>query len=65
MYTKKGDYTHRILWATDCPVGEFNHSKESYLRNLEIFKQRVLEKYNDELLLKNLLANNARKLYDF
>ena len=63
--TKKGDYTHRILWATDCPVGEFNHSKEYYLRNLEMFKQRVMEKFDDELLLENLLANNVRKLYDF
>lgn len=63
--TKKGDYTHRILWATDCPVGKFNHSKESYSRNLEIFKQRIMEKFNDELLLENILANNARKLYGF
>ena len=63
--TSKGDYTHRILWATDCPVGKFNQSKEQYSRNLEIFKQRVLERFNDEELLENLLSKNARKLYGF
>ena len=63
--TKKGDFTHRILWATDCPVGNFNQSKELYSRNLKIFKQRVMEKFDDELLLENLLSNNARKLYGF
>jgi tetratricopeptide (TPR) repeat protein len=63
--TSKGDYTHRILWATDCPVGKFNQSKEQYSRNLEIFKQRVIERFNDEELLENLLSNNARKLYGF
>ena len=61
--TSKGDFTHRILWATDCPVGEFNHTKESYSQNLEIFKQRILEKYNDENLLANLLSLNVKKLY--
>jgi len=63
--TKRGDYTHRILWASDCPVGEFNHLNESYSRNLEIFKQRIMEKFNDQSLLEALLANNARKLYGF
>ena len=63
--TKKGDFTHRILWATDCPVGRFNQTKESYFKNLEIFKQRVLERFNDEKLLENLLFNNAKKLYGF
>lgn len=63
--TKKGDYTHRILWATDCPVGKFNQTKEQYSRNLEIFKQKVMEKFNDEELLANLLENNARNLYGF
>ena len=35
--TKKGDFTHRILWATDCPVGKFNQTKESYSTNIRIF----------------------------
>lgn len=61
--TSKGDFTHRILWATDCPVGAFNQTKESYHKNLEFFKQRILEKYNDENLLKNLLSLNVKKLY--
>jgi predicted TIM-barrel fold metal-dependent hydrolase len=61
--TSKGDYTHRILWASDAPVGEFNHAKESYSKNLSIFKQRVLERFADETLLENLLANNAKALY--
>ena len=63
--TKKGDYTHRILWASDCPVGRFNQAKEAYSRNLEKFKERVLEKFSDEVLLENLLCQNTRKLYGF
>ena len=62
--TSKGDFTHRILWATDCPVGAFNQTKESYHKNLEIYKQRILEKYNDENLLKNLLYLNVKNLYN-
>lgn len=64
-YTKKGDFTHKIMWASDAPVGEFNHSKESYSKNLAIFKQRVLEKFEDEELLENLLWKNAATLYGF
>ena len=63
--TRNGDQTYRILWGSDAPVGEFNHSRESYLKNLKIFKQRVLERFNDESLLENLLSENARKLYGF
>lgn len=63
--TRKGNQTYRILWGSDAPVGEFNHSRESYLKNLKIFKQRVLERFNDESLLENLLSENARKLYGF
>ena len=62
--TSKGDFTNRILWATDCPVGAFNQTKESYHRNIEIFKQRILEKYNDENLLENLLYLNVKNLYN-
>jgi len=62
--TSKGDYTSRILWATDCPVGEFNHKKESYKKNLEVFKLRVLEKFNDEKLLENILYRNTKLLYN-
>lgn len=61
--TKKGDFTHKILWGSDCPVGKFNHTKESYLNNLQSFKKRVLEKFNDKNLLDNLLINNAKILY--
>lgn len=59
----QGDFTNRILWASDAPVGRFNQTKGSYCRNLEIFKQKVLEKFNDEQLLENLLSNNAKRLY--
>lgn len=62
--SSKGDYTHRILWATDCPVGKFNQSKEAYNENLKIFKDKILKKFNDEELLENILFNNAKKLYD-
>ena len=63
--TSKGDYTHKILWASDCPVGKFNQEKSSYSKNLEVFKLRVLEKFKSEELLNNLLSRNARKLYGF
>lgn len=63
--TKKGDQTFRILWASDCPVGKFNQGKGSYSKNLEIFKKRVLESFNDEILLENILSNNAKRLYGF
>lgn len=62
-HTTKGDFTHRIMWATDAPVGAFNQSKDSYKHNLKVFKQRVLEKFNDEKLLYDLLAGNAMQLY--
>ncbi len=61
--TKKGDYTHRIMWASDAPVGEMNQKREFYLKNLNIFKTRILEYFGDEDLLENLLANNAVNLY--
>lgn len=63
--TSKGDYTHKILWASDCPVGKFNQEKSSYSKNIEVFKLRVLEKFKSEELLNNLLSENARKLYSF
>ena len=61
--TTKGDFSHRILWASDCPVGKFNQTKESYSKNLQLFKQKILEKFNDNNLLENLLSNNAKNLY--
>ena len=63
--TSKGDFTHRILWASDCPVGKFNQTKESYSTNIRIFKQKVLEQFKDKNLLENLLSNKARSLYGF
>ena len=63
--TKKGDYTSRILWASDCPVGCFNQDKESYRRNLETFKAKVMKNFKDYTLLENILANNVRNLYGF
>lgn len=61
--TKKGDYTHRLMWASDAPVGERNQQRVLYLKNLNIFKKRVMEYFNDETLLDNLLSNNAKQLY--
>ena len=63
--TPQGDFTHKIMWASDAPVGEFNQQKGLYARNLEVFKKRVLEKFGDEDLLENLLSKNAMKLYGF
>lgn len=61
--TSRGDYTHRILWASDCPVGRFNQSKEEYSKNLYIFQEKVLEEFKDKKLLENILFNNAKELY--
>ena len=61
--TSKGDYTHRILWATDCPVGKFNQTKEDYYKNLSLFQKKIIENFKDENLLENILYNNARNLY--
>lgn len=61
--TSKGDYTHRILWATDCPVGKFNQTKEDYYKNLILFQKKVIENFKDKNLLENILYNNAKKLY--
>ena len=63
--TRKGDYTSRILWASDCPVGCFNQDKESYRRNLEIFKAKVMERFQDKTLLENILVNNVKNFYGF
>lgn len=61
--TAKGDYTDRILWGSDSPVGKFNQTKESYHRNLEIFKERIMQKFNDKDLLERILFYNAKNLY--
>ena len=63
--TKKGDYTHRIMWASDAPVGEFNQQKDLYAKNLNIFKVKIREYFKDEKHLNNLLCKNARNLYQF
>ena len=62
-HTQKGDYTHRILWASDAPVGEFNQIPDLYKNNLENFKEKIQKHFNDNQLLENLLCNNARELY--
>ena len=61
--TSKGDYTHRILWATDCPVGKFNQTKEDYYKNLSLFQKKIIENFKDKNLLENILYNNAKNLY--
>ena len=61
--TSKGDYTHKILWATDCPVGKFNHTQESYKNNLVVFCDRIREYFKDEELLNKLLYKNAKDLF--
>ena len=61
--TSKGDYTHRILWATDCPVGKFNQTKEDYSKNLIIFQKKLMEEFNDRTLLEKILYRNAKNLY--
>ncbi|DAA97951.1 TPA: hypothetical protein CPT96_11120 [Candidatus Gastranaerophilales bacterium HUM_10] len=61
--TKKGDYTHRIMWASDAPVGDFNQKKKIYAANLAKFQSAIKESFNDETLLNALLYQNAIQLY--
>lgn len=61
--TKRGDFTHRIMWASDAPVGDFNQKYESYQKNLEEFISAINEYFNDKNLLENLLYKNAKALY--
>ena len=61
--TKKGDYTHRIMWASDAPVGDFNQRRELYLKNLKDFKEAILNHFNDKNLLHNLMYKNAERLF--
>ena len=61
--TSRGDFTNRILWATDTPVGEINQNKNYYQDRLSNFKQIILNNYNDKNLLENILFNNAKKLF--
>lgn len=61
--TKKGDYTERIMWASDAPVGDFNQYKELYVRNLKKFQAGIFEYFKDRELLDNLMYRNAKKLF--
>ena len=61
--TSKGDYTSRILWASDAPVGEFNQTNELYRKNLDNFKVKIESYFQDENLINKLLYFNVRDLY--
>ena len=61
--TKRGDFTNRILWASDVPVGEFNQKRELYLKNLTEFQTGIYEHFRDKELLDNLMYGNAAKLF--
>ena len=61
--TKKGDFTHRIMWASDAPVGDFNQNQYSYEKNLKLFINKINEHFNDKELLELLLYKNAKNLY--
>ena len=62
--TPKGDFTHRILWASDAPIGEFNQSFESYGKNLDNFKSVISAYFNDEKIVNRLMYFNTRDLYE-
>ena len=62
--TSKGDYTNRILWATDAPVGEFNRTNELYRKNLDNFKVKIASYFEDDNLVNRLLYFNTRDLYE-
>ena len=61
--TSKGDFTSRILWASDAPVGEFNQTNELYRKNLDNFKVKIGSHFEDENLVNNILYFNSRDLY--
>ena len=61
--TSKGDFTSRILWASDAPVGEFNQTNELYRKNLDNFKVKIGSHFEDENLVNNILYYNVRDLY--
>ena len=61
--TSKGDFTNRILWASDAFVGEFNQSNELYRKNLDNFKVKIGSYFQDENLVNRLLYFNARDLF--
>ena len=61
--TAKGDYTNRILWASDVPVGDFNQTNELYRKNLDNFRVKIASYFKDDKLLQNLLYFNVRDLY--
>ena len=61
--TSKGDYTNRILWASDAPIGEFNQTNELYRKNLDNFKVKISSYFQDDNLVNNLLYFNTRDLY--
>lgn len=61
--TSKGDYTNRILWATDAPAGEFNQTNELYRKNLDNFRVKISSYFGDDNLLNKLLYFNTRDLY--
>jgi len=61
--TSKGDYTNRILWASDAPVGDFNQTNELYRKNLDNFKVKIGSYFQDENLVNKLLYFNVRDLY--
>ena len=62
-YTKKGDYTNRIMWASDAPVGAFSQQEGYYDKNLSEFINKFSEYYNDNKMLNNLMYNNAKTLF--
>lgn len=62
--TSKGDFTNRILWASDVPVGEFYQSNELYRKNLDNFRVKISSYFNDDILINNLLYFNTKNLYD-
>ena len=61
--TSKGDYTSRILWASDAPVGEFNQTNELYRKNLDNFRVKISSYFSDDNLVNRLVYFNARDLY--
>lgn len=62
--TKKGDYTNRIMWASDAPVGAFHQNKNFYKQNLDEFRKKFIEHYRDENLLNNIMYKNAQTLFN-
>lgn len=61
--TSKGDYTSRILWGSDAPMGEHNQNLVIYHDNLNKYISALREYFKDEELINKIICLNTREVY--